>query len=110
MKTGLTDFNTPEIAICAEDINDNTIGKFYIPILTPFLEFDEPYDKPDMYGLKKNIINKKEVSKAITPCITSNYIELPLPNGITNAKKGDKFVVIFMHGDLNDPLLLGRYR
>ncbi len=108
MKTSLTDFNTPEIAICAEDINDSSIGKFYIPILTPFLQFDEPYDKKDMYSIRKNIINKKEVKKAISPCIMSNYIELTLPYGERNAKKGDKFVVVFMHGDLNEPHLLGR--
>lgn len=110
MKTSLVDFNTPEIAICAEDVENSVTGKFYIPVLTPFLEFDKPYDKEDMYITKKNIINKKEIEKAISPCITSNYIELNLPAGITSAKKGDKFVVVFMFGDLNEPFLLGRYK
>ena len=110
MKTSIIDFNTPEIAICAEDVENNTRGKFYIPVLTPFLEFKEPYDKEDIYSIKKNIINRKEVAKAISACITSNYIELPLPHGIQSAKKGDKFVVIFMHGDINKPFLMGRYK
>lgn len=110
MKTSLTDFNSPEIAVCMEDIENNSIGKFYIPVLTPFLTFDTPYDKPDIYGMRKNIINKKQVEKSISPCITSNYIELSLPPGISDAKKGDKFVVVFMHGDLNKPHLLGRYK
>lgn len=110
MNTSLTDFNAPEIAICAEDINDSSSGKFYIPILTPFLEFDEPYDKQDPTGIRKNIINKKDIAKSISPCIMSNYIDLSLPYGERQAKKGDKFVVVFMHGDLNKPLLLGRYK
>lgn len=110
MKTSLLDFNTHEIAICAEDVENDIYGKFYIPVLTPFLDFKEPYDKEDIYSLKKNIINKKEVAKSISPCITSNYIILPLPRGIRTIKKGDKFVVIFMHGDINKPFLIGRYK
>ena len=110
MKTSLIDFNTPEIAICAEDIENSSIGKFYIPLLTPFLDLEMPYDKEDTHGLKKNIINKKEISKTISPCILSNYIELKLPDGIKSAKKGDKFIILFMHGDVNTPFLLGRYK
>ena len=110
MKTSLTEFNNPEIAICAEDIENAISGKFYIPVLTPFLDFSEPYDKEDMYSIKNNIINKKEVEKSIETCIASNYIELNLPIGMTSAKAGDRFVVVFMHGDVNEPYLLGRYK
>lgn len=97
-------FQYPEIAECIEDTNTSK-GKFFIPVLTPCIKDKEPYEKKyeglDTY----NLVNRKDIK--VTPITYSNYIELPLPIGFTSAKKGDKFVVVFIGGDCNNPVLIG---
>lgn len=96
-----------ELAICAED-SDTGIAKFYLPILTPFLNKDRPYDKQERIKSKLNIKSKNRDSLDISECNISNYIELhvPLKEAV---KKDDKFIVTFIDGDINKPALLGRY-
>lgn len=121
------DLRYPELAICLED-SVNGIAKFYIPVLTPLLELDEPYDNTDINVNKSNILNDSS-SMEINACTTSNYLELCLPskeaiksslnsdNTITNrttsvqdfCSKGDIFVVVFIGGDPNKPVIIGRY-
>lgn len=103
------DYLYTEFAICMED-SDTDVAKFYIPIATPFLNSNEPYDKKDDQITKMNILNKNDVNLNISACNTSNYIELPLPHGEVGCKKGDKFVISFIGGDINTPYLIGRYR
>ncbi len=100
------DFKYPEIAICIEDTNTK-IGKFFIPILTPMLSSDTPYIEKTKGLSKRNIINKNNL--IINPIYESNYIELPLPNNYNMANKGDKFIVIFLGGNPNKPILIGGY-
>lgn len=100
------DFKYPEIAICCEDSN-NSKAKFIIPIITPTLPTNILYDNKNLLISTDNIISdKKNIN--ITPCMESNYIELDLPDNII-AKKGDKFVVIFIGGDVNNPMILTKY-
>lgn len=103
------DYMYNEFAMCIED-SDTNVAKFFIPIATPFLDRSKPYDKKDNGVTKMNILNKNDVNLNIAACTTSNYIELHLPNGETGCKKGDKYVVSFIGGDINTPFLIGRYR
>lgn len=100
------DLRYPEIAICLED-TDTNIGKFFIPILTPTLNKNEPFYEIDNTFDKKNIENYDDLR--LSPVYLSNYIELKLPKGYENAKKDDKFIVVFLGGDINKPILIGGY-
>lgn len=104
------DFRYPEIAVCIED-SDKEYANFFIPILTPFLSSDEPYDKKDPSISKLNILNKYDNNLDISQCTMSNYITLKLPYECRSygCSKGDKFVMSFIGGDINKPYLLGRY-
>ena len=105
-----TTYNSIETAICLEDIgiekDDNrTSGKFCIPVITPTLSNNTIVEQTDGPVNTTNIlsdINKSE----ITPCTISNYLELKLPNGVKSARKGDKFSVQFIGGDIDDPVLM----
>ena len=114
------DLRYPELAICLEDSVDG-VAKFYIPILTPILESDKPYDITDININKSNILSDTSAME-INACTSSNYLELRLPKSKvyipdTNSfievegecSKDDVFVIIFIGGDPNKPYLLGRY-
>lgn len=102
------DFRYPELAICIGKTLYRNIAKFYIPILTPILDGTKPYDIKDNNVYTSNIINGTS-SMEILPCTTSNYLELTIPDSIHNVEVGDKFVIIFVGGDPNKPVILGRY-
>ena len=105
------DLRYPEIAICIDAI-DRYTGKFIIPILTPILDKDKVYDITDINVNKSNILSDSS-SMDITPCTSSNYLTLTVPNpndySYYQDMIGEKFVVIFVGGDPNKPVLLGRY-
>ena len=114
------DLRYPELAICIEDSVDG-VAKFYIPVLTPMLESNNPYDITDI-GINKSNILSDSSSMEIGTCINSNYLELRLPSMqyidpktdkiITmtgSCVKGDIFVIVFIGGDPNKPYILGRY-
>lgn len=54
-----------------------------------------------------NILNKNARSaiKGVTLC---NYIPIPKPDGI-KVSKGDKVLVAFAGGEINDPRIVGKY-
>lgn len=99
-----------EIVVCLEDIDNtkNNKGKFFIPAFTPFLDNDVPYDKKDPPSSTTNIISGTH-GLDIRRCTMSNYIELKIPEYIDSIKKGDKFVISFIGGDINKPYIIGRY-
>ena len=99
-----------EIVVCLEDIDNtkNNKGKFFIPAFTPFLDNDVPYDKKDPPSSTANIISGIH-GLDIRRCTMSNYIELKIPEYIDSIKKGDKFVISFIGGDINKPYIIGRY-
>lgn len=101
------DLRYPELAICLEDSVDG-IAKFYIPVLTPLLDGETPYDTTDINISKSNILSNSS-SMEINACTTSNYIELRLPKTDNSCVKGDTFVIMFLCGDINKPFILGRY-
>lgn len=114
-------YNYPELAICLED-SVNGIASFYIPSLTPSLQTETgAYDLEDNAVKTHNILSDTS-SMEIGACTASNYLELKLPKfRIYNRElntfeevddvcyKGDQFVVIFVGGDPEKPVLLGRY-
>lgn len=100
------DFKYPEIAICMEDSVGQT-AKFFIPIATPMLSKNTIYDNKSLAKRTTNIVSDHS-SMYIEPCIESNYIELKLPEN-TIAKKGDKFIIAFIGGDVNNGSIIGRY-
>lgn len=100
------DFAYPEIAICLED----TIGpmaKIFVPIATPTLPHSVAYDNKGFKLYMDNIISDT-TTLFVQPCTESNYIELRLPDD-KGAKKDDKFIIVFIGGDVNKPTLIGRY-
>lgn len=111
----------PELAICLSDSVDG-IASFYIPILTPSLETETgAYDIEDNNVRTHNILSDTS-SMEINACTASNYLDLKLPKFRMYNKelnefeeiddvchKGDKFVVVFVGGDPEKPVLLGRY-
>ena len=101
------DLRYPELAICIED-TDTKVAKFFIPVLTPILNKDKPYEETDNNISKTNIISDSS-SMDISACTSSNYLELILPDNIQGCSKGDTFVIVFIGGDPNKPVLLGRY-
>ena len=113
-----TDLRYPEIAICLERTYGPT-GKFSIPILTPFM---------DNYNISREVIynsnaktlvsnNKKELG--IGGCEVTNYLELKLPDIVLHEMKyhdpymyidkGEKFIAVFVGGDINKCKLISRY-
>lgn len=106
-ETGNLDLRYPEIGICMED----TVGpnvKMFIPIATPTLPSDDIYDNKDLAISTQNIISDT-TSMFISPCTVSNYITIKLPSSIDSLSKGDKVILIFIGGDINKPVILGRY-
>ena len=99
------DYKYTEIAICLEDTEIPAAkGKFFLPIITPMLNSEVPYEKQEQQVNTNNILSDINLS-SIVPCTISNYVELPLPSGVTSAKKGDKFQVNFVGGEVNNPVL-----
>ena len=102
------DFKYPEIAVCMED-TDGPTAKIFIPIATPTLSNSLTYDTKglplNLSNIKSTGINKGNISRVTE----TNYIEMKLPDD-QPAKKGDKFIIVFIGGNVNNGVLLGRYR
>ena len=102
------DFKYPEIAICMEDTEGPT-AKIFVPVMVPSLSDSLPYittNLPlDICNVKSNNISKSNLTRVSE----SNYIELPLPDD-NPASKGDKFIIVFVGGDPNNGVLIGRLR
>lgn len=101
-------YGYPEIGLLLED-TDNGIGKFYIQAIMPFIEHEDPFDIKDKPYKMKNIVSRNKDILDISECITSNYIEIHLPEYITSANKGDEFIIGFINGDIDKPFVIGRY-
>lgn len=101
-----TDFKYPEIGICV-GVLDDTI-KLSLPIATPTLPMTTPYDYSDGDVKTNNIVSSKSRLN-IHSCNTSNYIVVKKPSCIDNIHDGDKVVVVFIGGDVNNPVIIGRY-
>ena len=72
------------------------------PLLWMYYKDYQKMSKSDIDSYIKSKIN----TRSISPCNTVNYLELKLPPGVTNAIKGDKFIVQFLDGEPNKPVLM----
>lgn len=113
-----TDLRYPEIAICLEDTSGPT-GKFSIPILTPFMDNDQIVSITEVNDTSKTLLSGSRKELEIGSCEISNYLELKLPDIVLHemqyhnpnlvVHKGDKFLAVFVGGDVNKCKLISRY-
>ena len=108
------DFRYPEIVECLKKNGK----EFYVPIVMGLVDDAglDPKEKkiPNTSSKIKNKVNNLEISK-----ITKyNYINLEVPSYLwypdyettgIKYKKGDKFIVIFVGGDIDKIRIVGRY-
>lgn len=101
------DFKYPEIGIVLT--GGSNIANVYIPSLMPLIENEEKYsiDKINKIKSKSNILNKGTFATSDT--ISSNYIHIKVPSHVGRVSRGDKVVIVFIAGDPNEPVIIGRY-
>ena len=107
-------FEYPEEAVVLEDFYYKAKGKFFIPILCPELSSAIPYSNEANRGSTSNIINYNS-RHGIKGTTVSNYVDLSVPEFIGNGikdnynmiKKGTKFLIVFVGGEINNPKIIG---
>lgn len=108
------DLRYPEIAECLVT-NDN---KFYIPVLMALVDYAGLPPKSISVNNNPAKLFNKENNIGLSSITRTNYIELEVPQylwyedyRITGIKynAGDKFIIIFVGGDLNKIRIIGRY-
>lgn len=107
-------FEYPEVAIALEDFYYKGKGKFFIPVLFPELTSEVPYNNDTSRGSTSNIVNYNK-RHGISNVTVSNYLELSVPSYIGESlkdeyetiKKGTKFIVVFIGGEINNPKIIG---
>lgn len=102
-----SDFKYSEIAIALEDYKFGSLVKFTIPTIMTFLSQDTII-KESHLNTKSNIVNKNPLG--INKYTSCNYIELYVSEDKacdrTEGKKGDKYVVIFVGGNINNCIII----
>lgn len=107
----LTDLTHSEMVIALEDFQYGNKVKCYIPALMSLLNKDKIIEDK-MRINTMNIINRNLSILGIGKYTSCNYIELFIPENISDSKqghKGDKFAAIFLGGDINKCTIIGRY-
>lgn len=107
----LTDMTHSEMVITLEDFEYGNKVKCYIPSLMPFLYKDKIIEEKSRVN-PTNIRNKNLSILGIGKYTSCNYIELYIPENISDSKygnKGDKFAAVFLGGDINKCTIIGRY-
>lgn len=111
--------NNIETAIALEDFIYGEKTKVTIPALLPILDDSKPIETTH-YLSNRNIINKDKSELRVTKCTKCNYIELIIPKDLCpclgidpncnhKGSKGQKFIVNFVGGDINKPIIYRRY-
>ena len=85
----------------------NGKAKVYLNSITPTLSSDSPIKTKHPKKSTEKILNKGAKS-LITACTTANYITMKLPSYI-KVSKGDKVLVVFPGGEINEPRIIGEY-
>ena len=113
--------NNIEIGTALENFEYGSMVKISIPSLTPFIN-----NKRATYKINTaNIMNKDINSLKITSCECQNYLEILIPLELFRHKfdqknllyeylpydgsAGEQFVMSFIGGDINKPVVLRRY-
>lgn len=106
-------FEYPEIATLMDDnINiDNPTGRFIIPILTPNFNNEKLMQTEKIKSDLSNIVNKNS-NMVVTSVVEQNFVTLTIPKYMLNNivyNKGDKFIVVFIGGNVNKIRIIGVY-
>ena len=132
------DLKYPEMAIALDDIDILNPGnvRFIIPILTPGVSMNKA-NRNMVSQSKSNLMNANKTAFEIDAVTVRNYIILPvtkevcgttltdyifpkdsdeynkfisnIPNSVRYIKKGSRWIVIFLGGDITNPVIVGRY-
>lgn len=102
------DFKYPEIGIALSEGYGTNIN-VYIPSLMPLVENGGKDSRviTNKITSKSNIINKGTFATIDTK--SSNYIPIYVASYLGKVYKGDKLVIVFIAGDPNEPVVIGRY-
>lgn len=104
-----------QIGIALEDFLYGEKAKISIPSLIPFYSGEDEDNQKETIN-KKNIMNKKQLSFN-SKAVSCNYIEIDIPKELYRpgssiipyqGYKGDKFVVSFLGGNIDYPIVLRR--
>lgn len=109
-----------ELAITLEDFTYGEDVKITIPVLLPLVDFKDEPISTTQYLSNRNILNKNKDNLKVDKCTTSNYITLNVPKDLCpclgldpecthKGKKGQKFIVSFIGGNINKPIIYRRY-
>ena len=90
-----------EIAIALEDYQPNTICKFRIPAIMPFIDNSVVAKQTNQINNTVSIDNYNKSSIGEPKYNCCNYLELLVPKHIPAGKVGSKFIVTFIGGDID---------
>ena len=112
------DFSYTEMGIVLEDFNCYySKGKIYIPVLMPELSSSAPYRTTSKKPNTSNIVNYSS-KHAVSSITRTNYIELKVPRyigaelepiGSNIVYKGQRVLITFVGGEVNNPKVIGVY-
>lgn len=114
-----TDMNYTELAITLEDFTYGTEVKITIPSLLPLVDLKNEPISNTYYLSNRNIVNKDKYKLHVGSCTKSNYITISVPKDLCpclgvdpkcnhKGTKGQKFIVSFIGGNINKPILYRR--
>lgn len=112
--------NNLEIGLALEDFVYGGKVNVVIPSLTPYMDKDKIATSKNKIN-KKNIMNKDVGALGLTECESCNYLTLDIPLELYryyhicskrltyHGYKGEKFLIQFIGGDINQPVIIRRY-
>ena len=103
------DLRYPELGIALSGTSGSSRKiKMYIPTLMAFVDDNNktPKRKVNKSPSKSNILNKEPI--ALSNTISKNYITIQVPEYLGRISKGTKLVVVFIGGDITQPVVIGR--
>lgn len=109
-----------EIAIALEDFTYGEDVKMTIPVLLPLVNYKDEPTSTTTYISNKNILNKNKDNLKVGKVTTNNFITLNVPKDLCpcfgideecehSGLKGQKFIVNFIGGNINKPIIYRRY-
>ena len=117
------DKNTSEFTEIGIAVGKYTYGKkakITIPALLPLVPADKAYKETDEND-DDNLLNRDPTELDLDKGTDTNYVELLIPRYLRydveeagestsyKGKKGDKFLVTFVGGNINNPIVYRRY-
>ena len=110
---------TNELGIAMDDFTYGSTVRLQMPALTPFTNSNNAVSDERSINTS-NILNRDADKLQYTPCKTSNYIDVYIPEELYRYRnlcskvltykghKGEQFIVSFIGGDINKPVIVRR--